>query len=473
MPPVPLAKHSLLQALPPEGTADLLPAIQKMVKASGRKVVVLDDDPTGTQTVHDIPVLTEWSSEALCAELQNDLPAVYLLTNSRSFSLAEAQSINAEIGQNLTQAARRTGRDFVVVSRSDSTLRGHFPGEMSALAEALDGVDRIWLVIPCFFEGGRYTVGDIHYVEEDSQLVPVGETAFAQDAVFGYRSSNLRDWIEEKTNGHIRSSEVVSISIDLIRSGGYQQVAQRLCELTPGQVCVVNAASYRDLQIFVLGLLKAEAQGHVFLYRTAASFVSVRAGITQKPLLTRQDLDMSGAGGGLIVVGSYVNRTSSQLDVLLADSSILPYMVSVESLLDEKSRQVETERVSALVNAGIKSGQDAVIYTSRELVTADSVQNNIHIGQVVSAGLVSIIQNLETRPRYLLAKGGITASDIATKALGIRRAMVLGQILPGVPVWQPGVESRYPGMPFIVFPGNVGDAQALIQIVKNCSRQSL
>jgi uncharacterized protein YgbK (DUF1537 family) len=464
MPPERFTKASLLNSLPLEETGTLLPAIQAKVRASGCKVIVLDDDPTGTQTVHGVPVLTEWSIESLSAELQDDLPAFYLLTNTRSVSLAEAQTINAEIGLNLTQSAQLTGRDFVVVSRSDSTLRGHFPGEVSALGKALNREKQILLVVPCFFEGGRYTIGDVHYVEEGGVLVPAGETAFAQDKVFGYRSSNLRQWVEEKTNGCILAGEVASISIDLIRTGGPERVAQHLCELYPGQVCVVNAASYHDLEIFVLGLLSAEALGCSFLYRTAASFVRVRAGIVPRPLLTKQELDISGPGGGLIVIGSYVPRTTSQLEALLEDSSIQPAEVKVGALLDPGSRLAEIERVSRRVNDEIKSGRDVAVYTSRELVAGGNDQINMQIGQKISSSLVAIVKNLEARPRYLLAKGGITSSDIATQALGIRKAMVLGQIMPGVPVWLPGAESLYPGMPYIVFPGNVGDAQALVRI---------
>jgi uncharacterized protein YgbK (DUF1537 family) len=464
MPPERFTKASLLNSLPLEETGTLLPAIQAKVRASGCKVIVLDDDPTGTQTVHGVPVLTEWSIESLSAELQDDLPAFYLLTNTRSVSLAEAQTINAEIGLNLTQSAQLTGRDFVVVSRSDSTLRGHFPGEVSALGKALNREKQILLVVPCFFEGGRYTIGDVHYVEESGVLVPAGETAFAQDKVFGYRSSNLRQWVEEKTNGYILAGEVASISIDLIRTGGPERVAQHLCELYPGQVCVVNAASYHDLEIFVLGLLSAEALGCSFLYRTAASFVRVRAGIVPRPLLTKQELDISGPGGGLIVIGSYVPRTTSQLEALLEVSSIQPAEVKVGALLDPGSRLAEIERVSRRVNDEIKSGRDVAVYTSRELVAGGNDQINMQIGQKISSSLVAIVKNLEARPRYLMAKGGITSSDIATQALGIRKAMVLGQIMPGVPVWLPGAESLYPGMPYIVFPGNVGDAQALVRI---------
>ncbi|NTW36154.1 MAG: hypothetical protein HGB17_08495, partial [Syntrophobacteraceae bacterium] len=111
-------KEDLFRDLPPEWPQEILPLIREQVGASERKVVVLDDDPTGTQTVHNTPVLTEWSVEALQAELQSDFPAFYILTNSRSLTLPAARVLNTDIGRNLVEAGRRAGRDFVVVSRS-------------------------------------------------------------------------------------------------------------------------------------------------------------------------------------------------------------------------------------------------------------------------------------------------------------------------------------------------------------------
>jgi uncharacterized protein YgbK (DUF1537 family) len=463
-------KNVLLISLPDEWPEDLLPQIQREVKTSHRKVVVLDDDPTGTQTVHSIPVLTEWSVETLRAELSNELSAFYILTNSRSLPLAGAQAMNAEIGRHLLEAGRQASREFVVVSRSDSTLRGHFPGEVTALAEALEQDFDVWLIIPFFLEGGRYTINDIHYVAEGEWFVPAGETEFARDAVFGYRASNLRQWVEEKTGGRIPTQAVATISIEDIRHGGPEQVAERLAGLAQGSICVVNAASYRDMEVLVGGLLAAEARGQRFLYRTAASFVRARAGLAPHTLLTRADFDLPASGGGLFVVGSYVPRTTSQVDALLAHPAIVSIEISVEALLDDERRQDEIERVTRQVDQALQHDQDVVAYTSRQLITGADAESNLSIGQRVSEALVTITRALSARPRYLVAKGGITASDVATQALEIRRALVSGQILPGVPVWQLGPESRYPGMPYIVFPGNVGGPEALIEIVKVLGR---
>ncbi|MCA9905297.1 MAG: hypothetical protein KC547_15680, partial [Anaerolineae bacterium] len=443
-----------------------LPSVRRQLQTSPRTVVVLDDDPTGTQTVYDIAVLTEWTVDALARELRNDAPAFYLLTNSRSLTAANAESLNREIAGNLVRAAQHTGHDFAVVSRSDSTLRGHFPGEVEALAAELKQSFDGWLIIPFFVEGGRYTIDDVHYVAEGDALVPAGETPFAQDAAFGYRASNLRDWVAEKTGGRIPADAVASISLGDIRHGGPDAVYARLMELSGGRVCVVNAASMRDMQVFVAGLLRAESAGKRFLYRTAASFVQARAGLDTRPLLDASDLDLPTIGGGLVIVGSYVPKTTRQVETLLSSTPITAIEVSCEALLDPSQRQAAIDAAAASADDALARAADIVIYTSRALVTVSEGEASLAVGSQISSGLISILRQIKTRPRYLLAKGGITSSDVATQGLDVKRALVRGQILPGVPVWQLGDESRYPALTYIVFPGNVGGDDALATIVQ-------
>jgi len=461
----PVHKPGLLRNLPDPWPADLRPQILEAIRTSGRKVVVLDDDPTGTQTVHGIPVLTQWSPETLKAELANRFQAFFILTNSRSFPLDVARRMNREIGRNLVRAAHEEGCQFVVVSRSDSTLRGHFPGEVEALADGLAMHFDAWIISPFFLEGGRLTVGDVHYLEEGELLIPVGDTEFARDPVFGYTESNLCFWVEEKTHGRIPHHQVISISLEDERKGGPTGITERLMTCTDGQVCIVNAVTYRDLEVFVKGLLDAEAHGKRFLYRSAASFVQVRAGITPRPLLSPSELNMPEAGGGLIIVGSHVPRTTGQLHALLAQPKIAQVEVHVEALIDKHRSQEEVERVVQFVDAALKGAKDVVLYTSRKVLNGKGEQHSLSIGKRISEGLIAILRSTSTRPRYVITKGGITSSDIATKGLGVKRAMVLGQILPGVPVWRLGAESRYPGIPYIVFPGNVGTVGALADIV--------
>lgn len=457
-------KIKRLSTLPPEWSQDLLPEIQALIQNSRRKVVVLDDDPTGTQTVYDLPVITEWSVPVLQAELTSNYPGFYILTNSRSLTARNAQMLNREIGANLNTAVKKTGVLIEVISRSDSTLRGHFPEEVDALAQSMELDAPPYLLVPFFLEGGRYTLDDVHYVAEGEQLIPAGDTPYARDAAFGYKSSNLREWVEEKTNGKIPAACVTSISLKNLREAGPQRVKEVLIRLKPGSVCIVNAASYRDLEVFVTGLLRAEAEGLTYLLRTAASFVRVRVGLAPRPLLTPEELSTGNDHGGLFVVGSYVPKTTAQLQTLLEHTGIFGIEINASNLLNHNTQAREVTQAIQQANKNIQAGQDVVIYTSRELVSGIDTQANLSIGQHISDRLISIVRGIEFQPRYFVAKGGITSSDVATKGLGVRRAIVLGQMLPGVPVWKLGVESRYPGMPYIVFPGNVGEVDALVQI---------
>ena len=84
----------------------------------------------------------------------------------------------------------------------------------------------------------------------------------------------------------------------------------------------------------------------------------------------------------------------------------------------------------------------------------------------ISAGVQALVGRLSVTPAFVVAKGGITSSDVGTKALKVKRADVMGQIKPGIPVWRTGAESRFPGTPYVIFPGNVGEVQTLREAVE-------
>lgn len=453
-----IKKSSLFAELLPEPVASPQPA--------SAKVFVLDDDPTGTQTVHGVPVLTLWSIDALVAELNQAGPCAFLLTNTRAFSSEQACRINRDIGRNLRVAAERTGKSFRVVSRGDSTLRGHFPAETNALAAGLGTEFDATLIIPAFFAGGRYTVGDIHYVAQGEDLVPVGETEFARDREFGFRSSNLREWVEEKTAGAHPAPTVRSVSLDMIRRGGSSAVQAELEAVPKGGVIIVNAAAPGDLAVVTQAIARAEEQGKRYLFRTAAEFVPAYTGITRRALLEVREMRTARTDtGGLIVAGSYVGRTTSQLQTLVArHPAIIAVELNVNALIAPGTRVAEIRRAEQAVSAALRRGRDVVLYTSRTLVTGTQPEDFGRIGQQVVAALIAVVYTLNVQPAWIIAKGGITSSDVATKALGIRRALVLGQALPGVPVWAPGPNTKWPELPYIVFPGNVGGPEALAEL---------
>ena len=455
-----------LANLPAEWPDDPVPDIQAHLRTHREKLVVIDDDPTGSQTVHNIPVLTRWDIDSLRGELQNDLPAFYILTNTRAIPLEQARVINLEIGRNLHDLSHEIGCHIGIVSRSDSTLRGHFPGEMEALAEGLNADLEAWLIIPTLLGGGRYTINDIHYVADGDWLIPAGESPYARDATFGYASSDLKEWVEEKTGGKVTSGQVRSISLNDIRVGGPTVVKERLLELPQDSICIVNAVTLRDLEVFTLGVLSAESKGRRFIYRTGPSFVPVRIGMQPYPLLDRNHLPLESTNtGGLIVVGSYVPNTSRQLEYLQQQNLSSNVEVDVEKLIKANERETEIHRVARQVNEELAQGHDSLLFTSRTLISGDDAEKSLQIGQMISSGMIKILNGITVRPKYVLAKGGITSSDVATEWLMVKRAMVLGQLSRGISVWKLGPESRYEGMVYIVFPGNVGKTESLAEIV--------
>lgn len=454
--------ESFLSALPPETTEDLLPAISKASARSNKTIVVLDDDPTGTQTCYDVNVLTSWAIPLLVDELAKSPSIFFILTNSRSVSEESARALAEEIGYNLVAASKQSGRNVVVISRSDSTLRGHFPAEVDAVAAALNLSDAVRILVPAFIEGGRLTIDDVHYISEYGKLIPVGETPFATDKVFGYSNSNLREWVEEKTKGAVKASEVVSISLHDIRVGGADTVEHKLASCRPRQVCIVNACSHKDLEVLVMALIRAEAAGQQFIYRTSATFVPIRAGLRSGKIYQPPRAGPHSQKGSLVVVGSYVPKTTRQLQHLLRAGRHVALELEVQKLLDADSAY--SLSMSDSLDEFISAGRDVVIYTSREVRTAADVEGNLRIHRAISDSLVSIMARMKERPSFVIAKGGITSSDLATKAFGVDKALIVGQIIPGVPVWKLEGRCRFPDLIYVVFPGNVGDDNALTEV---------
>ncbi|KAF4459628.1 putative oxidoreductase ygbj [Fusarium albosuccineum] len=470
-----LNRDEVLSSLPPVTATSLRSQVRQELAASTKTpiLVILDDDPTGTQTCHDINILTVWDVPRLANEFRQTKPGggFFILTNSRALHPQQARDLITEICTNLQTASKETGAAFEVVLRSDSTLRGHFPLEAEA-AEAVLGAADAWILCLFFLQGGRYTVNDVHYVQEGDKLVPAAQTPFAKDASFGYKSSNLRDYVVEKTKGSIPKERITSISLETIRKGGVESVLKQLLEDVKGQrpVIVINAAADEDVDVVVAALLKASDSGKRFLFRTGAAFVSARLGIPSIPPISASQLHLSGDAGGLVIAGSYVPKTTAQLESLRNRSGkdLTSIILDVRKLLQSpEDASTEVQNALTTAEAEIKKGQDVLVMTSRELVVGDDEAKSLDIGSTVAKALVSFLQKLEQKPRYVIAKGGITSSDMATKGLRMKRALIVGQAAPGVPLWRcDEPESKWPGIPYVVFPGNVGSEDTLYEVVK-------
>jgi uncharacterized protein YgbK (DUF1537 family) len=452
--------------------------IEGLLCAEGKRrdkvVVVLDDDPTGIQTVHDVYVYTDWSYQALLEAFAEEC-CFFIHTNTRAMTEDEAAEVNRAVMTNCILASRKTGRDFSVISRGDSTLRGHYPLETSVLREVYEAATKQEIhgevLAPCFFEGGRYTYNNIHYVKEGGDFIPVGETEYAGDSVFGFKSSNLGEYIEEKTKGQWKTREVATVPLALMRKGDTEEILRILLSVGGFRKVVVNAMGYDDLRVFLIACLEAERAGRRFIYRTAASFVKVYCMIEDRALLRAEDIHGMNKGGNavLTVVGSHIRKSSEQLDFLLRCEGVCGIELNVERVLkDEPARQEEIERASRAIDLAFESSVNPVLFTSRKLVRAfgPDGRDNLGIARAVSETLVEIVKKTQKKASCIIAKGGTTASDILVKGLGVKRARVAGQVLPGVPLLcLPAIKGdRY--ITYIIYPGNVGDRESLAGVYK-------
>lgn len=435
------------------------------------KIIVLDDDPTGSQTVHSCLLLTRWDVQTLKIGLQDSAPLFFVLTNTRGMDAPAAKQLTREVCINLKQALvelKTKGVEInpLVVSRSDSTLRGHYPVETDIINEELGPFDAHFMV-PAFFEGGRITKDSVHYLMVNNKPVPVHETEFARDSVFSFKHSYLPDYVEEKTAGKIKAGEVERFLLQDVRKDN----RDRLMNLSGNVCCVVDSETQQDLNGFCQQLMQAANQGKRFLFRSAASLLTALAHLPPQPIKAEnmaQTVRM--AKPGVVIIGSHVQKTTQQLEVLLGQTGIEPVEIDVERIgKDTDLLENCIERVADLH----RLGSNVVVYTSRKEKSFATQAERLAFGMKVSEFLMEIVRNLPDSIGYLISKGGITSNDVLSKGLNLRTSRVVGQILPGCSVvCCPHEHERYADLPVVIFPGNVGDENSLAKAYRYLAAKS-
>lgn len=376
------------------------------IKANNRKIVVLDDDPTGVQTVHDISVYTHWDKESIRDGFLEENDLFYILTNSRGFTEEQTTRAHQEIAAVVDQVARETGREYIFVSRSDSTLRGHYPLETKLLREAyekntgrkIDGE----ILCPFFKEGGRFTIDNVHYVKYGAELVPANETEFARDKTFGYTAGTMPAYIEEKTGGEFRAEDVTCISLEDIHNMDIDRIQAQLEAVHDFNKVVVNAVDYADIKVFCVALFRAMQAGKVFLFRTAAAIVKVMGGVADQPLLTREKMvSLDNGNGGVVVVGSHTDMTNAQVEALRTLEDIVFVELDATLVRDEDAFAAEVERCLAIEEASIRQGKTVCCYTTRTLITADTgnKEDELKLAVRISEAVQSLVGRLTVTDR--------------------------------------------------------------------------
>jgi uncharacterized protein YgbK (DUF1537 family) len=434
------------------------------------KIIAIDDDPTGSQTVHSCLLLTRWDEDTLINALHDESPLFFILSNTRGMDATRAAAVTREICVNLKHALEQSaaqGRHInpIVVSRSDSTLRGHYPVETDVIAEELGPFDAHFMV-PAFFEAGRFTRNSTHYLVVDGEAVPVDQTEFARDSVFGFSTAYLPDYVEEKTGGRIMASQVQRFLLQDVRG----DCRQRLRELADNACCVVDCETQDDLNQFAGQLQSIAQEGKRFLFRSAASLLTALAKLPQQPVKAE---DMSAyvwdQRPGVVLVGSHVAKTSAQLSCLTEQTDVVPIEVDVRELNvnDSTYAQNRARMTEAIINKVYRAhahGNNVVIYTSREELQFPTQKERLAFGERLSALLMDLVKKLPESIGFLISKGGITSNDVLSTGLELRQSRVLGQILTGCSMVRcPSDHGRYPNLPVVIFPGNVGDETALTQ----------
>jgi len=436
------------------------------------KIIAIDDDPTGSQTVHSCLLLTRWDPETLVEGLRDEAPLFFVLSNTRGMDAAQAAAVTREICVNLRLAIEQMHGEGieirpVIVSRSDSTLRGHYPVETDVIAEELGPFDAHFLV-PAFFEGGRITRDGTHYLLVDGAAVPVHETEFARDSVFGFSTAFLPDYVEEKTAGRIKAAAVQRFGLEDVRG----DISERLRALAGNACCVVDAEVQTDLDSFARQVLAAAGDGKRFLFRSAASLLTAFAALPPQPVAAEEMARLvRGGRPGVVLVGSHVEKTSRQLQHLIEQTGVVPLHVDLEWLLRDEEG-LFADLVQQMAEAQ-HTGHGVVLYTSRGERRFASTTERLAFGERVSGFLMRLVRNMPRETGFLISKGGITSNDTLSRGLALRTARVVGQIRAGCSVVVcPADHPRYPNLPVVIFPGNVGGDEALAEAYERLSRHA-
>jgi len=462
------------------------------------KIVVIDDDPTGSQTLHSCPLLLRWDVATLRRGLRHPSPLMFVLANTRALAAAEAAQRNREIVAALVEAMACESfppEQLQLVSRGDSTLRGHGVLEPAVLAEEWQrrfGPVAATLHVPAFLPGGRTTVHGVHYLHG----APVHTTPFARDRLFGFSTSDLAAWLQEKSGGAIAAASVARLDLQHLDAAaaaldggdaaGLEELVAWLNALQDNRPVVVDATEPQHL--LALGAALRSLQGRRrFLFRSAASLLNGLADAGLQPP-GAQPLDAHGLAGlrraragvplpGLVLVGSHVPLADQQLQPLLQ----LPDCCAVEVPVARLARVLEGGHHPWLLpdlerewrdqlQAALAEGRTPVLYTSRgELSFGEgeaAVARRLRFGMALARVMARLVASLAPQLGYVISKGGITTGTLLAEGLALPAVHLEGQLLPGLSVVRPMAEdsgASPDGLPILTFPGNLGDAGTLLQ----------
>jgi uncharacterized protein YgbK (DUF1537 family) len=414
-------------------------------------LAVLDDDPTGVQTLSGVRVLLRWNVTVLRA-LLGRASAIHLLTNSRALAANEARAVVADA----TRAIREADGQAAVVLRGDSTLRGHVLEEYLGIRDGRGTREYpLLLLAPALPSAGRVTVGGTQLLEQDGVRVPVHLTEFAHDGVFSYRNSRLLEWLEERSRGFFAASRGVEVDLHAIRTDGAKAVTRAIADvqIAAPTAIALDAETAADVEVIADGFRTAVQQGSTAVLRCGPAVAGALGRVTATSFA-----QMPHAEQVLVVCGSYVSQSRRQLEALAERHP--EALIEVDPLV-LASKDEAAARSAAEIRHRLRSTGIAVLATPE---ARPSALLDLDAGLRIARGLADIVRRADTPGAITVIKGGVTSAITIRYGLGADEADVVGPVLPGVALWRLR-DDEHRARNVLVVPGNVGTDDLLVRVI--------
>jgi len=445
------------------------------------KFIVIDDDPTGSQTVNDCLLLLKWDYSTLVKGFESKTNLFFILANTRSLEENDAKSTIEEICKNLQLviASEKYEEEIIFISRGDSTLRGHNFLEPNTINSCLGPFDATFH-IPAFIEGKRLTINGSHFVDQ----IPIDQTIFARDKIFGYETSNVKSILFQKSKSQINVDDIQNLflsDLEILNNEENNIVFKKLKNLKNNKHVILDVENYSQLKKFS-SIIKKLTKQKKFLFRTAASFIS---SISEKKSDLKDDRFFSNLRirnkrktflPGLVIVGSYLELSTIQLKNLLDISECEPIELDVFEFFQITSLENNQEQRNLFKNKFLREirfsfekGKTPVLFTSRKFMCLDySEQFNFY--NSLASFIAELVEDLKYEIGYLISKGGVTTNVILSNGLNADFVYLEGQILTGISVVT-YILKNDEKLPIITHPGNIGTKDSLVNIWKILENQ--
>ncbi len=437
------------------------------------KIIVIDDDPTGSQSVHDCLLLLNWNYQTLLEGLRSNSNLLFILANTRSLSEKEVKVRLKEICNNLYKISldENLQDNLIFVSRGDSTLRGHNFLEPYLINKYLGPFDATFH-IPAFLEANRITIDGKHFVDG----IPAHKTTFAKDNIFGYETNDLKKLLYKKSRSKIKLKNIKKLNF--IEESSFSELKKFMENLKNNTHVIVDIERFSQLEKFS-EIIRELINQKKFLFRTAASFlktISVTKN-NKKDNFYYSQLRIRDKRNhflpGLIIIGSHTEISTNQFKKLVELNTFEAIELDVEEfheihvLKENRTKIIQFKKnILEKIREAIKNSFIPIIFTSRKVKIFEDELEQMDFYNSLSFLISQIVSDIKYEIGYLISKGGITSNTILNSSFNIDYVYLEGQICNGISLVKAKLVHKNNELPIITFPGNLGHDCSLVDVWK-------